>query len=1113
MPTCPPCAARLRSGAPSSAPRPSLASALLPRLVLTWVVALTTCFELRAATLTQTVSFSRPAGLFTGSLQLTLSGAQAGQKIRYTLTPPSAEGAKAPEPTAESAEYSGPIEITAATIVRAAVFSADGLSQGPTATAHYLLYADSGDQRLDTFTSKLPILVIDNHGFGPMVKDEIYRPGWLYGFAPDADGYAKFDSTASFALPLDFAVRGNSSALFAKKSYKTKLLDTAGKKQAIAPFGFGSYDRWQLIGPWVYDRSFIRNAFAYELSNRIGLWAPRTRLVEVFFNNNNDRLSSADHAGIYVMTDRLEVKPGRIEIADLKSDHLTAPQITGGYIFKADWADPDEYQWITEAKVMLVLDTPGWDDIAPAQLAYLENYVQQFENALFADMESGWNTRNYLNYINRDTWIDFHLLLSFTKNADAFIGSTYFTKDRNGKISAGPLWDFDRSMGSADPRTELWDEWRSPGDGADGWNHPWWGKLVRDPDFMQGWIDRWQTLRTSHLSNDRLSRLVDELADQIGDEAAARDAATFVDNASRFPGGYRGEIDHLKNWLHNRARWIDQHFTPAPSVVKLDGQVVITPPADSTLLYTLDGTDPLLSGGGVAANALRAEGPLVVPDGTTFAARARANTTLPFPATRWSSAVTSSGKPPSPTMPALSAVNTAAGHDVTLSAGATPGSIRWQISTDNGATWTDLADNGAYAGTGTATLTILAPGASLNGARYRFTTRYNGTTYTSNAATLTVAPVFFPLPTDITADTSGNLVVTDAKDDTVGVITPALQVRLLVDQSSATRLNRPSGVAALPNGAIAVADTANDVIRTIASNGAVTTLAGQPGVRGHVDGPTASATFSSPKGIARHSDGSLYVADSMNHVIRRISPEGTVSTLAGAPGSSGAVDGTGTAARFNRPSALAIGPDGNLYVSDTTNNLIRKLTPAGEVTTFAGLAGISGYEDGTGGLALFNRPGGLAVDSAGNLFVADTGNSTIRRITPDGTVTTFAGVPGVAGTDNGVGVAALFNQPQSLTLAASGDLYVADTGNALIRKITPNREVSILTLTAVPAPPPPPPPAEPPPSKSGGSGSNSGNGGGGGGAPSGVFLLALALLALGRLGRAFDASRTRRDPA
>ena len=217
----------------------------------------------------------------------------------------------------------------------------------------------------------------------------------------------------------------------------------------------------------------------------------------------------------------------------------------------------------------------------------------------------------------------------------------------------------------------------------------------------------------------------------------------------------------------------------------------------------------------------------------------------------------------------------------------------------------------------------------------------------------------------------------------------------------------------------------------------------------------------------------------------------------GLAGVSGSVDATGTASRFNRPSGLAVDRAGNVYVADTGNNTVRKVTPSGAVTTLAGLAGVSGHDDGAG--ALFSGPTGLALDSDANLYVADTGNSTIRKISPTGVVTTVAGLTGIAGLKNGVGGEVFFNQPEALALDASGNLYVADIGNAAIRKITPTGTVTTLSLTASPTPTPAPIPAStptptptpaptPPPASTGG------GGGGGGGAPSLWLLVALAVL-------------------
>lgn len=1056
----------------------------------------------RGFSLEQTITFSTPPRLFTDTLTLSLTGASEGQKIRYTVTSPNSTGAIAEAPRMTSTTYTEPIELNSSVIIRAAVFSADDKEMGPVTTGHFLHYTNSGDRRVDIFSSQLPLLVIDSHGLGPMVKDDIDRPGWIYGFAPQDNGKTKLIEGSTFALPLEFAVRGNSSARFPKQSYKMKLRDTNGKKQAIAPFGLGKYDKWQLIGPWNYDRSFIRNAVAYALSNHIALWAPRTRLVEVFINRDSDGLTLVDYAGIYVLTDKIEPNDGRVEIAELDDTDTSAPEVTGGYILKQDWPDEGDYSWTTEHGITMILDTPDLEDVAPEQAAYIENYVQQFEDALFTDYASNFQTRTYLNYINHETWIDYHLLSTLIKSADAFVGSSFFNKDRNGKLSAGPLWDYDRSMGSADPRTLAWDEWRSIEDG-DGWGSAWWGKLVRDPDFMQSWIDRWQSLRRDKLSNDSLHSLVNELAGQIGTEAAERDAALYPDNSSQYPGGYSGEIENLKDWLRQRAEWIDEQFVAAPAVSPTGDQVVITPPAGMTLVYTLNGSDPRASGGGRAEGAQTTDAPLILPSSATFRARSRSPSEMEFPATRWSSSVSSTTTggppPPKPELPPLKDTMTTPGQAIHFSAGNTSGQIKWQVSKDNGQTWTDLADNDTYSGSSTIELTITSPNETLDGNRYRYVSTLGDSTHTSNAATLTVVSVIFSYPTGITADGEGNLFVSDAQLDAIGLINTAGQVRMITGENNPSGLNRPEGLTILTDGNLAVADTANDVIRRITRTGSVTILAGQAGVRGAADGAASAASFSSPRDVARDNSGTLFVAGAMNHIIRKIAADGTVSTIAGAPSNSGTNDGKGEAARFNLPSAITVDSLGNLYVSDLNNNTIRKITPDGTVSTLAGLPGVSGFADGTGIHALFNHPGGLVVDGEGNLYVADTGNSTIRKVTPDGTVTTIAGSPGIAGVQNGTALNALLNHPRDLTRDSLGNLYVADTGNALIRKITPAGEVSIVTLSRASAsdgggtgsPSTPSSPSTPPPA--------SGGGGGGGGAPSWPFLIGLSILTLPRI--------------
>src|SRR6185503_7767696 len=201
--------------------------------------------------------------------------------------------------------------------------------------------------------------------------------------------------------------------------------------------------------------------------------------------------------------------------------------------------------------------------------------------------------------------------------------------------------------------------------------------------------------------------------------------------------------------------------------------------------------------------------------------------------------------------------------------------------------------------------------------------------------------------------------------------------------------------------------------------------------------------FSDPFGVAIAKDGTIYVADAgESNRIRKISPDGTVTTLAG--GSEGFADGTGTSASFSTPSALALGPDGNLYVADTGNNRIRKITPDGNSSTVAG-EGTAGYVDGPAATAQFNGPGGVTVSSDGDIYVADTYNDVIRMITKEGQVTTIAG-GGTPGYADGEQKTALFDTPCGI-IVANSNLIVADTGNDRLRKVSAEGSVTTLPVS------------------------------------------------------------------
>ena len=258
----------------------------------------------------------------------------------------------------------------------------------------------------------------------------------------------------------------------------------------------------------------------------------------------------------------------------------------------------------------------------------------------------------------------------------------------------------------------------------------------------------------------------------------------------------------------------------------------------------------------------------------------------------------------------------------------------------------------------------------------------------------------------------------------------------------------PYGIAADSAGNVYVADTGNQLIRKIAPDSSVTTLAGRANQSGTNNGVGGEARFNSPQGLALDSATNVYVADTGNNLLRKITPDGTVSTLAGSAFQPGRTDGTGEEARFFTPTGLALDSVSNLYVADRNNVLIRKVTPDGTVSTLAGTT-FAGTNNGTGTNASFRYPRSLAVDNAGNVYVADTDGAAIRRITPAGVVTTLAGSPGVTGTADGTGSTARFAGPSGISYDRLNNVfYVADTANNTIRRMTTNGTVTTVAGTA-----------------------------------------------------------------
>lgn len=306
----------------------------------------------------------------------------------------------------------------------------------------------------------------------------------------------------------------------------------------------------------------------------------------------------------------------------------------------------------------------------------------------------------------------------------------------------------------------------------------------------------------------------------------------------------------------------------------------------------------------------------------------------------------------------------------------------------------------------------------------------------------------------IAVSSSGTVYVSDFNKHAIYQLNSSGSATLLAGMSgtpgasdgsgTAARFYSPSNLHLDASGNLLVADTLNNTIRKISASGSVTTLAGLAGRSSSVDGSGSSARFEDPYAVAVDASGTAYVADATDHSIRKVTAAGVVTTLAGSASQLGSSDGSGAAARFFEPHGIAVDGAGNVFVADTGNNTVRKITAAGVVTTLAGTAGQSGSSDGTGAAARFSNPYGVSVDGSGNVYVSDASNNTIRKITAAGVVTTLAGSPGATGLTNGSGSAARFSVPFDLAADSAGNVYVCDHGNHVIRKVTPAGVVSTL---------------------------------------------------------------------
>src|SRR6185369_9626112 len=401
------------------------------------------------------------------------------------------------------------------------------------------------------FTSDLPLMIIHNIGGGavPSIGDQF---SFVAIFEP-VNGRSSLTNLPDLRTRAGINIRGSSTEGLAKQSYALEWWDEFNADQDLSPLEMPADSDWVLYAPNMYEPIMIHNPFMYKLSNDIGRYAPRTRFVELYVNTSGGAVSSANYKGIYVLEEKIKRGKHRVDIDNLEPEHVRAPEITGGYLLKIDRLDPNDSGFNAAGQAIRYVD-PKEPEIELPQRDPQEQYIRGYLNS-FGLALSGANYRDpvigYPAYVDIDSWIDHHVLNVLSDNVDALVLSTYFYKEREGKLFFGPIWDFDRALGSTDSRDDVPRAWSSGG--TDFFSFTWWARMFTDLDFWQKWIDRWQELRQTHFANTNLNALIDTFTGQLR-LAQPRERTKW---GTTYRGGtYQSEINFMKNWLSNRVDFI-----------------------------------------------------------------------------------------------------------------------------------------------------------------------------------------------------------------------------------------------------------------------------------------------------------------------------------------------------------------------------------------------------------------------------------------------------------------------------------------------------------------------------------------------------------------------------
>ncbi|WP_327037783.1 CotH kinase family protein [Micromonospora maris] len=493
------------------------------------------------------ITFSVPSGTFAGEVTVSLGTTVGGAQIRYTT-----DGRL---PTAASSVYSGtPLRLTRTTQLRAQSFVGQTATGAP-GTAMYVA-------RNTTTAHDLPVILIDSYGAGRPQRD--YFDAATMIFEPGG-GSTSLAAAPTVATRAGFRLRGQSSSSFDKTPYRIEFWDNDDDDADYPVLGMPADSDWVLRGPFT-DKALIREAFVYDLGREMGLPAPRYAFAEFYLNTDAGPVGADDYMGVYMIVETIKNSKNRLDLKQLRADDRTLPRITGGYIFKFEWMAAEEPTLPCTgpaATCWNYLEVADPSPLQPEQRDWLRNHIQEFHNVLrapnFADPTTG-----YRAYIDVDSFIDQLIVNELSREMDSYVRSAYFYKDRDTKIFAGPLWDYDLSFGVggyfANDQTSGWQHQQ----GRQPLANDWFTQLLRDPAFVNQVRLRWQTLRRGPLSDAALQSRLNALSAPLTN-AAQRNFQRWPNLSTRMIGPFitptaptwQGQVQYLRDWMLRRAAWLD----------------------------------------------------------------------------------------------------------------------------------------------------------------------------------------------------------------------------------------------------------------------------------------------------------------------------------------------------------------------------------------------------------------------------------------------------------------------------------------------------------------------------------------------------------------------------